>query len=57
MQKWHIEIEQNGGEYFGWVTFFANDVFTITDQPNQLLVDNKIMEFDEKVVSITRIDI
>ena len=50
MKQWHVKIEQNGGEYFGWVTFFANDVEEGIAS-NILLVDGREMTFDEKVVS------
>lgn len=47
MKKWKVEIQQNGGEYTGWITFYANSVqiknITI------LIVDGNEMEFDEAV--------
>ena len=52
MKKWYVEIEQNGGEYLGWVTFFANNVEE-GDTSHILLVDGKEMTFDEKVVSFS----
>ena len=52
MRKWHVEIEQNGGEYAGWVTFFADEVISGGSQ-NTLLVDGREMAFDEKVVSFS----
>ena len=47
MKKWHVSISQNGWEYTGWMTFFANEV----TQKNMkvLLVDGNEMEFDEEV--------
>ncbi len=50
MKEWYVEIEQNGGEYLGWVAFFANNVEE-GDTSHILLVDGKEMTFDEKVVS------
>jgi hypothetical protein len=47
MTKWHVSISQNGWEYTGWMSFFANEVTRIN--PNVLLVDGNEMQFDEEV--------
>jgi len=49
VKKFYVEIEQNGGEYYGWVTFFAEKVEKTQDE-NVLLVDGRKMTFEEKVM-------
>ena len=48
MKKWHVLIDQNGGEYEGWVKFFADEV-EASDKDNTLIVDGREMEFQEKI--------
>ncbi len=47
-KKWRIEVSQNGWEYHGWVTFYADTVERKSD--TILIVDGYEMEFDEKVL-------
>ena len=47
MKKWHIEISQNGWEYTGWITFFADEVTRVSE--DTLLVDGNQMKFDEEI--------
>ena len=47
MKKWHVSISQNGWEYTGRVTFFANEV--TRKNSHILIVDGNEMEFDEEV--------
>lgn len=45
--KWRIEIEQNGGEYTGWVDITAENVER-TDKYS-LIADGVTMTFDEEI--------
>ena len=54
MKKWRVEIAQNGEEYTGWVTFFADEVKR-GDYSWILIVDGRDMEFDENVTSIEEV--
>lgn len=51
MKKWHVTIDQNGGEYYGWVEFFADNVAHDMDdeEARTLIVDGRKMVFDERV--------
>jgi len=49
-QKWIVVVEQNGGEYTGWVTFYAEKV--IPTGLCTLDVDGTEMEFDEAIESV-----
>ena len=53
MKKWCAIIEQNGGEYYGSVTFFAHKAELKKGNERCLVVDGRIMEFDEKVDELT----
>lgn len=46
-KKWRIEIEQNGGEYTGWVDITAETVER-TDKYS-LIADGVVMSFDEEI--------
>ncbi len=48
--EWIVTIEQNGGEYTGWIKFFAEEVLPHSNR-RKLVVDGFIMEFDEKVIN------
>lgn len=50
MKKWQVTVEQNGGEYVGWVTFYAERA--IPNGMNTVLVDGREMEFDEAVIDV-----
>lgn len=54
MKEWDVAFEQNGGEFLGWVTFFADEVEE-GPAPNILLVDGREMTFDEKIVSFSEL--
>lgn len=53
-KKWIVHIEQNGGEYTGWVTFYAENAIPVG--MNEIEVDGHIMEFDEAVESLDLAD-
>ena len=46
-KKWKVEVSQNGWEYTGWVTFYAETVERKAS--NILIVDGYEMVFDESV--------
>jgi hypothetical protein len=52
-KKWRITIQQNGGEYFGWVTFYAKEVIQIDN--TTLSVDGDEMKFDEAIDAIEKV--
>jgi hypothetical protein len=46
-KKYTVSIEQNGGEYYGWATFWASEVTQKND--TTLIADGFEIEFDEKI--------
>lgn len=56
--KWRVELSQNGWEYTGWVTFYAESAeIKDTEDHNILLVDGYEVEFDEEVANLTKIEL
>ena len=54
MKKWMAYIDQNSGEYTGWVSFFADNVERGSES-SVLIVDGRVMEFDEGVLSFEEV--
>lgn len=48
--KYTVYVEQNGGEYTGWVTVECDQLTQVND--HKIIADHVVIEFDEFIESI-----
>lgn len=55
-ETWKVIFEENGDEYKGWLKITASNLRKDPDSKCIIIVDNVMIEIDEKIISIEHIN-
>jgi hypothetical protein len=57
MKRWHIQFDQNAGEYTGNLVVTANKICLDKQNLNAFTADGVYIEIDERIISLEKLPI